>query len=583
MTPLLDRLPRSAALIVLVGVALVLPTLGVGLVMDDVLMRLHLVGGDTAWGAAPWWDQFTFARPDLNEALRDAGFVPWWADPAVKMTFFRPLAAATHVLDYALWPDVPALHHLHSVLWYGAVVAGALAVFRLLHPASPRISALAGLIFAVSAPHAITVAWLSARNTMIAVLFGFALLGLHVRGRQSGRVGLQLAAVMVLAVGLLSGEGALGGLGWVIAWQLCLDEAPWPRRLAALVPYGAVVVAWRVAYVAAGFGAQHSGIYHDPASDLPGFLGAVGFNLPVLLMSRWLLLPLDYWSVLPPRLHPVFLGLAAVVLPLVAAVLWPLLRAEPRARFWALGTALCLVPFTATMPMDRLLMVGGLGPAALIAMLAAAPPASRPARAGVGVLLALHLPISTLLGPIRVASLPPTLTLFSTGFEQAPRDAAVPDQTFVYVAGTFHRVHYTTLMRLTAGDPAVPRRSVVLSSVFSNATVTRTAVDTLEIVPEDGYMLVDVDRIHRADPTACAVGDVVPLPDLDVEILALTPDGRPAKAAFRFHVPLEDPSLRWLVVDAEDPDAFPPLARTRAFPLPAVGETVETWGLGLPL
>jgi hypothetical protein len=49
-------------------------------------------------------------------------------------------------------------------------------------------------------------------------------------------------------------------------------------------------------------------------------------------------------------------------------------------------------------------------------------------------------------------------------------------------------------------------------------------------------------------------------------VTALTPDGRPAEAAFRFNVPLEDRALRWLVWrDGE----FQPFA------LPAIGETIE--------
>ena len=118
-------LPRSPALIVLLGCLMVLPTLGAGLMMDDVLIRMRLLSAETAWGPAAWWDLYTFARPDINGDLRDAGFHPWWSDLSSKMVFFRPLSAATHHLDYALWPDQPVLHHLHSVLWYGLAVAAA--------------------------------------------------------------------------------------------------------------------------------------------------------------------------------------------------------------------------------------------------------------------------------------------------------------------------------------------------------------------------------------------------------------------------------------------------------------------------
>ena len=542
---------------------MVLPTASAGLVMDDVLVRMRLLGAETAWGTAPWWDLYTFARPELNAALREAGFHPWWADPAVKMTFFRPLSAATHVLDYALWPSVPALHHLHSVLWYGLSVAAAGALFRALRPAAVRENALAMLLFAVAAPHVATVGWIAARNTLIASVLGCVLVSLHAGGRR-------LAALAVLVVGLLAGEAMLGSLGYVAAWQAFREPAPWPRRLGALVPYGLVVVVWRVWYTLAGFGAQQSGIYHDPGSDFVGFLGSFSVNLPALLLSRWVLFPVDSWALVPSVVHTGIVVAACVVLPLLGAVLWPLLRADAWARFWAAGMLLSLVPFTATMPMDRLLLFSGLGFAALVARLAVAPPVG--VRWACAALLVLHLPVSAAFGFFRAVTYGDSVNVFDSGLGQAPDDADVPGQTFVYVQGTFHRVHYTTLMRATGGG-AVPRRSVVLSSMVHASAITRVDADTLEVTPEPGFMAVDLDRIHRRDPTSLSVGDVVSLPDLDAEILSLTADGRPARVAFHFRVPLEDPSLRWLVV-LPDGGGFPPKARTQPLALPAIGETI---------
>ena len=62
-----------------------------------------------------------------------------------------------------------------------------------------------------------------------------------------------------------------------------------------------------------------------------------------------------------------------------------------------------------------------------------------------------------------------------------------------------------------------------------------------------------------------SLGQRVELTGMTVTVTALTEDGRPAEAAFRFSVPLEDTSLRWL--NWKD-DMFQPFAP------PAVGETV---------
>ncbi len=92
-------------------------------------------------------------------------------------------------------------------------------------------------------------------------------------------------------------------------------------------------------------------------------------------------------------------------------------------------------------------------------------------------------------------------------------------------------------------------------------------------------MAFDLDRIHRRDVTGLAVGTVIELPDLDVEILALSDDGRPRAATFRFHVPLEHPTLRWLVVDPDPTSRLPLTVRTRAFELSAIGEELTIEGL----
>jgi hypothetical protein len=63
-----------------------------------------------------------------------------------------------------------------------------------------------------------------------------------------------------------------------------------------------------------------------------------------------------------------------------------------------------------------------------------------------------------------------------------------------------------------------------------------------------------------------ALGEKVELTLATIETTALTDDGRPAEATFRFHVPLDDPSLRWLQLSE---------GRCSAFVPPAIGETIE--------
>ena len=60
--------------------------------------------------------------------------------------------------------------------------------------------------------------------------------------------------------------------------------------------------------------------------------------------------------------------------------------------------------------------------------------------------------------------------------------------------------------------------------------------------------------------------ETIDLTAVTIEITALTADGRPAEATFRFRIPLEDPSFRRLFVKD---------FRYLPFSVQGIGETVE--------
>jgi hypothetical protein len=101
------RAPLFAALLAFV---LMLPALRTGSVGDDYFHRMVLLRlGE--WGAAtnPVWDLFSFAPTRLIPWIVNTGYLPWWMDPGINISPARPLTALTHVLDYALWPNLYAL------------------------------------------------------------------------------------------------------------------------------------------------------------------------------------------------------------------------------------------------------------------------------------------------------------------------------------------------------------------------------------------------------------------------------------------------------------------------------------------
>lgn len=63
---------------------------------------------------------------------------------------------------------------------------------------------------------------------------------------------------------------------------------------------------------------------------------------------------------------------------------------------------------------------------------------------------------------------------------------------------------------------------------------------------DEGLFNVPMTRYHRAPEVRFASGDRVVLAGFSAEILGLNAAGDPEDLLFRFAVPLEDPSLRWL-------------------------------------
>lgn len=574
MVKLIDRLPASPWIPVLLGILMTLPTLFVGIFMDDALVRAKLMGADSPWPPAEWWDLYTFAREDINARLLEAGHHPWWAHPEVKMTFFRPLSALTHHFDYWAFPNDPIFHHLHSVLWYALAVFMVYRTLSGIYPNSKNLVLLASIAFAVATPHAMTVGWLAGRNTLISFVAALWYFDLYRKWRESNRTGFLFGSLGVFAVALLTGEAALGGIAYLLGWEIFKVKTTRGKRVLALLPHFILFVIWYAWYVAAGFGAANTGIYHDPVTDPLDFALAVSSNFPVLILGKWLLMPLDVWAIVPHSSQLVMTGIGVLFLVFLAWLLGPIVRKNPLNRFWAFGTIVALGPFTMTLPMDRLVLFAGVGAAALLGEMAYRTPKKRARRIAGKIVLFIHLPLALVLGTARSATLDTVFAALTGGYVQAPTDERVPDQTFVYVATNFHRVHYTTLMRAAEGNPAVPKRSLILSSTTAANVVTRTGPKTLEITPDGGFMKLTLDQIHRRSSLRFDVGDRVVLPDAEVEIMELTDDARPARAAFHFRVPLEDESLRWLVVEPEDGAAFPPVVVTREFALPAVGDTV---------
>ncbi|MGB3701217.1 MAG: hypothetical protein WA997_08105 [Anaerolineales bacterium] len=153
------NLPTVLAIIAIITMV---PCLRLGRIGDDIVHRAWLTQPAeqnkrllTAGLIPPGSSQLSFTLMNLYsfsgpqtdlEKITDSGFAPWWTSSETVLSFWRPLAALTHWVDYRLWPNSPTSMHLHSILWFGAAMFMVTLLYRRLLTAA-WIAGLAALLY----------------------------------------------------------------------------------------------------------------------------------------------------------------------------------------------------------------------------------------------------------------------------------------------------------------------------------------------------------------------------------------------------------------------------------------------------
>ena len=586
-----------------VAVILCLPSLWLGLQNDDHMLRLFLSDPpfDPEWSRSP---AEAFAFLDGNEerirAHIENGRIPWWSHPHLKLAFFRPVTGLTHWVDFRVWPSLPWLMHLHSLLWFAGAVAAAAALYRrLLSPA--WIAGLAGLLFAVDNAHGMPAVWLANRNASIGVFFGLLALLAHDRWRREGwRYGAWVAPV-ALTLGLLGGEIALAAGGYLFAYAIFLDTGTWQRRLASLIPSAMVGAAWWVAYRAMDYGATGSGVYIDPGASPAAYLLAVVERAPVLLFGQWAL-PSGLYMLFSQSAAHIFWLVAVTLMIVIGTLIFPLLKRDRTARFFAFGMVLSLFPPCATFPDDRLLFFVGFGGLGLLAQFMTAVrrrdewlPTARVLRLPFQFALWAFVVIHLVFAPLGLATTSVNVKTLGSIIERAaeslPSDPGVTEQTVLIVnTPTVFISIYGPLMQGLAGRN-VPYRTLVLGSSIYPMTIGRPGPNVLTIRPDGGFIATPgsprpghettqpafhpsyffqlLDTLYR-DNTPMHVGDLIDYGGATLEVTESTSDGRPMEVNCHFEVDIDDPSLRWLQWQGGVYVPFepPPIGETVILPAP---------------
>jgi hypothetical protein len=526
-------------------------SLGLGFYLDDYVGRYiysDLPGAKHLFGLYAGGYGLANGNPADTHWQIEAGWAPWWTYDRLLIRLFRPLGVVSHWLDMRLWPDSPVLMHLHSLAWLALLV---LVITRMYRGAmGARVGGLAALLFAFDHTHGFVVGYICNRHALISAVLGVLCLDQHVRAqtRRNGRQ--QLLAYVLYAIALTSGESTVAICGYLVAYALCVESAPFKRRLLLLAPYLLITVVWRVAYTRAGFGAYGSGLYIDPGRDPWAYLLALCERGPVLLLGQFLTPPAEVQAVAAAPWGALLVFVAIAFTATLAYALVPLLRRDRVACFWALGALGSLVPAASTYPHNRQLLLTSFGAMALLAQLWDLHLVElRGQRLGVGIrvsrelcraLFFVHVILSPLALPITTCTV-----VMTTPLSRAPQtvsdEIAGRDAVFV-TAPDYFAVKLVQLQRRIDHKP-LARRWRALGFGPQHIRARRIDAKTLELEYREGILNTPFIELYRDRRIPMQRGEQIQLEGLLIEVLELTSDGRAQRVRFHFDTPLESQTL----------------------------------------
>ncbi len=317
------------------------------------------------------FDLFAFVRAGERDGLAEVGILPWWTSTRFVFVMGRPLASALIVLDHGFFGRGLRGPHLHSLLWWAAAVVAAARLYRKV--LSPRVAALAVVLYAVDEAHTMPIAWLANRSVLVATAFGLLGVLAHIRWRMCipGARWHPIAGFFFAAA--LAGEYAACTLGYVLAWELVVSRDGLRARALACLPALTPVVGAFVAYRLAGCGVAGSSQYLDPLRAPMTLMFTAATRVPTLLADQLCALSAD-----APSLVGFFLGgntrvgvVAAGIGALALVVRTRTLDADARSNIaWlAVGGLFALAPVAASIPSSRLLVASGVGFSGALAVL----------------------------------------------------------------------------------------------------------------------------------------------------------------------------------------------------------------------
>ena len=539
------------------GFVLTLPSVFSGYMQDDHRSRQSTLER-SIFPRRPAWDIFHGPDTDAEVArCRERGIAQanWWTPDTTRSRFFRPLASLLLAFEFRFFGDSPWVMHVNRALLYALIVLVGACLLRRVST-TPIAFGIACLIFAIDDTHAYSSGWISAANTLLACLFGFFALLMHDRWRRDGSVaGLALSlAAFVLA--LLSSEGGLALMGYLVAYALFLEPDGWKRKVGSLLPTTVIAVGYLAFYAAMGLGIKGSFDYLSPGEDplltafvvLSGTVTGTVSQLVSVMPLGW-----AFQTGIAATLTAAFLLVGLVVL------FRGFLRSSRAVGFFGVGMVLSIVPFTVGMMSDRYLLWAGLGAAGLLGELFVVHPlTSKLQRATAKTLLVTNTIVSLIF-------FVPTLfwlSMIERGIRAA--EQTVTSANTVVLNGHSIATGATAALRCEKGGEW-PAHFYLLYEGVDPITVTRTGDRTLlATTPKGWFSSSFFSRGARPKELRFRQGQTFELQLMTATIEELTEDGRPRSVSFSFKEELS--AFDWLRWTLNGPRRMQP---------PALGESIQ--------
>ena len=528
------------------------------------------------------------------EKLRNYGLLPWWTQQGYLSSQWRPVDSFTHWLDYRLFPDSPTLIHVHSLLWFSAVILLVTSLYRqLIKPL--WVASLAALLYLLDDSNCLPATWICNRHLPVSVVLAISCLLAYHRWRTTNSLAAAVVSHLCLLGSLLATEGGVAIFAYLFAYAVFVDRAGWLRRALSLVPAVLIIVLWRIVYSALGHGAYGSAFIIDPARELLRYAAAVLERAPILLFAQWGGPPSTTFSFARDALQtPLWLS-AVVFIILVLIVLWPLVRRNRLARFWLTAMLLSTLPICATLPMDRNLLFVAIGAFGLMAQFIGSMwtkeeplPKMRLWRAAAWALCIYFLLAHVLFVTAARVATQQMVKLSRKEFDSTMmvgKLQGVENQDLIIVnAPNPFSLFYLPTFR-AHNQQSLPRTIRTLAPAFRPIEVIRTGEKTILLRAKSGnlmscqqghdfhfvYFYRTFNNGFRDGTSPMHAGDKVVLPPLTVEVVNVDGNNLPTEVLFSFVVPLDDSSLRWIQWDW-DKELYTP------FPVPAIGQKCELVG-----